>query len=119
ANASAVPRGSWRWCAVDYLREIWWSQDRRLMRDFSEEVNCEMLHDMCVLYRVARTIPGNGIEKYHPFVEMLNRYRGTVMTKENVPTIIEDELLNMGQVYGRNFLSAITKAFWMMKQHPV
>jgi hypothetical protein len=116
---SAIAQGSWRWCAEDYLKEIWWPQDRQLVRQFSGKVNCEMLHNLCVLYRVARTVPGYGIEKYHPFVEMLNRYRETVMTKKNVPEIIEQELSKMAQVYGRSFLSAITKAFWMMKQHPI
>jgi hypothetical protein len=116
---SAITQGSWRWCAEDYLREIWWPQDRKLLRDFSGEVNCEMLHNLCVLYRVARTIPGYGIEKYHPFAKMLNRHRYTVMTKENVPTTIEQGLVSMVQVYGRSFLSAISKALWMMKQHPV
>jgi hypothetical protein len=68
--------------------------DRKLVRDFSGEVNCEMPHNLCVLCGVACTIPGYGIDKYHIFVEMLNRHRGTVMTKENVPNIIEQELLN-------------------------
>jgi hypothetical protein len=116
---STIAKGSWRWCAEDYLKEIWWPQDRQLVREFSGKVNCEMLHNLCVLYRVARTVPGYGIEKYLPFVEMLNSYRETVMTKESVPEIIEQELSKMVQVYGRSFLSAITKAFWMMKQHPI
>jgi hypothetical protein len=92
------------------------------VRDFSGEVNCEILHNLCVLYRVARTIPGYGIDKYHIFVEMLNRHCGTVMTKENVPNIIKARILEYGggrKVHGRNFLSAITKALWMMQQHPV
>jgi hypothetical protein len=78
-----------------------------------------MLHNLCVLYRVARTIPGYGIAKYRPFVDMLNRHRGTAMTRENVPTIVEQELSNMKQAYGKKFLSAISKALWMMKQHPI
>ena len=41
------------------------------------------------------------------------------MTRQNTASIIEQELTNMKQAYGANFLSAITKAFWMMKQHPV
>jgi len=99
--------------------QLWWPQDRSLVREFSQDVNCEMLHNLCVLYRVARTIPGYGIAKYRPFVDMLNRHRGTAMTRENVPTIVDEELSNMKQAYGKNFLSAISKALWMMKQHPI
>jgi hypothetical protein len=119
ADASAIPRGTWRWCAEDYFTQLWWPQDRKLMLEFSENVTCEILHNLCVLYRVARTIPGYGIAKYRPFVDMLNRHRGTAMTRENAPSIIEEELSNMRRAYGKNFLSAITKALWMMKQHPI
>jgi hypothetical protein len=118
-DSGSGPQGSWRWCAEDYFTQLWWPQDRKLMREFSENVTCEMLHNLCVLYRVARTIPGYGIAKYRPFVDMLNRHRGTVMTRENVPNIVEQELSNMKQAYGKNFLSAISKAIWMMKQHPI
>jgi hypothetical protein len=119
ADPRRGPQGSWRWCAEDYFTQLWWPQDRELMREFSENVTCEMLHNLCVLYRVARTIPGYGIAKYRPFVDMLNRRRGTAMTRENVPSIIEEELSNMRRVYGKKFLSALTKALWMMKQHPI
>jgi hypothetical protein len=112
-------QGSWRWCAEDYLREIWWPQDKNLICSFSEFVTCEMLHNLCVLYRVARNIPGHGLSKYGRFVEILNGHRGTQMTKENAPSIIEQALSDLTQAYGRSFLSAISKAFWMIKQHPV
>jgi hypothetical protein len=57
-DSRSGPQGSWRWCAEDYFTQLWWPQDRKLMREFSENVTCEMLHNLCVLYRVARTIPG-------------------------------------------------------------
>ena len=103
---------------------MWFGQnelDKRLVRAFVQPVTCETLRDLCSPsnYGVARTIPGNGPEKYQRFADMLNRYRDVEMTRENVPTIIELEFQNMRQVYGRGFLSAISKAFWMMKQHPV
>lgn len=120
---SAGTQGSWQWCAEDYLKNIWWPQDRELMREFSGAVTCAMLHKLCVSYDVHRTIPGHiadlGLEKYQQFVDMLNGHRDTVMTRETVPDIIEQELVNMKKAYGSTFLSAITKAFWMMKQHPV
>lgn len=51
---------------------------------------------------------------------MLNRYRKTKVSRKNVPIIIENELRNMRKAYGgKTFLSALTKAFWMMKRHPV
>ena len=50
---------------------------------------------------------------------MLNRHRGAVVTRDNAADIVEQGLSDMQKVYGRGFLSAITKALWMMKQHPV
>lgn len=97
-------------------------QDRRLVANFSSNaVTCEMLRDLCspAKYGVARTVPGHGPQKYLKFADMLNRYRDTAMTRANVPDIIEQELANMRKAYGKGFLSAIAKAFWMMKQHPV
>jgi hypothetical protein len=120
-----VETGIWRKCAEIYLEKMWFGQneqDRWLVSAFSEgAVTCEMLRDLCspTKYGVARTVPGHGPEKYGRFAEMLSSYRSTVMTRENVPEIIEGEFANMQKAYGRGFLSAITKAFWMMKQHPV
>jgi hypothetical protein len=117
---------SWQQCAELYLEEIWCPQDRQLVRDLSSrKVTCEMLHDLCCQYGVARTIPGHieeiGLEgKYRPFVDMLNKYRTTVMTRASVPRVIDEEVVNMREKYkGRSLWSAISKAFWMMKQHPV
>src|ERR1019366_5264268 len=112
-------QGSWRWCAEDYFQEIWWPQDRRLVREFAGTVTCAMLHELCVLYRVARTIPGNGLAKYQPFVDILNRHRHTVLTRTNTAFVIESELMTLHRAYSKQPLSALTKAFWMMKQHPV
>lgn len=64
-------------------------------------------------------MPGKGVERYEQFAEMLNRHRNQEFTRQNVPDIIERELGNMRKKYKRSFLSAITKAFWMMKRHPV
>lgn len=117
---------SWRQSAEYYLKEVWYPHDRLLLPQFSAgEVSCEKLHDLCVSYSVARTIPGHieelGIErKYRPFADMLNTYRDTAMTRENAPDIIDREVANMRERYkGRNLWSAISKAFWMMKRHPV
>jgi hypothetical protein len=111
--------GSWRWAAENYLKITWLPSDRHFIRAFSGTITCEMLNALCVDYSVARTIPGHGILKYQVFVDMLNRHRNPDLTKENVATIIEKEVLAMQQAYGAGFLSAVTKAFWMMKQHPV
>jgi hypothetical protein len=115
----------WRDCAEIYLEKMWFGQgeqDKRLVAEFSNGVvTCEMLRDLCspAKYGVARTVPGHGPDKYKRFADMLNGYHNTVMTRENVPGIIEREFVNMRNTYGKGFLSAITKAFWMMKQHPV
>jgi hypothetical protein len=117
---------SWRQSAKYYLKHVWDSDDRHLLPKFSAcEVTCEMLHDLCFRYGVARTIPGHikdlGVEgKYKPFADMLTKYRDAEMTRENVPGIVDREIANMREPYrGRSLCSAISKAFWMMKGHPV
>lgn len=115
---------TWRECAEHYL-EQWWGQDRRFVEEFSDgEVTCETLRRFFYWYGVARTIPGNveklGAEKkYKSFADMLNNYRDSAITRENVPEIIDVEVVKMGTAYGRYPWSATSKAFWMMKQHPV
>ncbi len=125
-HTSVVPHTqTWKRCAEIYLEKMWFGQgelDSRLVTSFSNNVvTCEMLRDLCspTKYGVARTVPGHGPGKYKRFAEMLNSYRNTLMTRVNVPDIIEQEGANMRRAYGRGFLSAISKAFWMMKQHPV
>ena len=111
----------WQYCGEYYLKQ-WCELDRPLVLSFtSGPVTCEALRDLCspTKYQVARTVPGNGAEKYRSFAQMLNQYSTTAMTRENVPRIIELELSNMKRIYGKAFLSAITKAFWMLKKHPV
>jgi hypothetical protein len=77
---------SWRQSSKYYLKHVWDSDDRHLLPKFSaREVTCEMLHDLCFRYGVARTIPGHikdlGVGgKYRPFADMLNRYRDARMT---------------------------------------
>ncbi len=110
---------SFRSCAEHYLRQ-WCSYDRGFVRGFSSgPVTCELLSKMCYRYEVARTVPGHGPQKYGKFAEMLNRNRDSQMTRQNVAEIIEREFRSMQGAYGKRFLSAITKAFWMMKRHPV
>ena len=115
----------WRQCAEYYLNKLWYPYDRRFIRAFSTGVTCDVLHDLCVEYSVARTISGtiygaSGVEgKYRPFADMLNRYRDTTMTRQHVPQIMRRETDNMQSAYGKGFESAISKALWMMKQHPV
>jgi hypothetical protein len=122
---SATPR-DWRQCSEYYLKNVWLWADRQFIREFStSEVSCAALHDLCVKYGVARTVPGYiseaGIEgKYRAFADMLNKYRNIIMTQQNVPQIMKRETDNMWKAYGgRTFESAISKALWMMKLHPV
>ena len=126
-SSNIVGLSSWQDCAEFYLRELW-QQDQLLVQKFSTcEITCEMLRDLFSpkQYQVARSIPGRIDEigpkkKYGSFANMLNSYRNTSFTNENIPEIIERECLNLQREYGgKKLLSAISKAFWMMKQHPV
>jgi hypothetical protein len=113
---------AWRNYAQVYLVRMWFGQgglDRRLVTSFKGTVTCEMLHDLFVKYGVIRTVPGDGMDRLKTFADMLNNYREITMTKENVAGIVEREVVSMREVYGKGPLSAITKSFWMMKQHPV
>ena len=115
---------TWRQCAEDYLKELWCAVDRQFVKDFSGEITCENLHRLCCQYSVARTIPGRieelGLEKYKPFVELLNKHRGATVSHTNVSNIVEDEAAALRRAYKtKTPWSALTKALWMMKQHPV
>jgi hypothetical protein len=112
---------SFRSCAEYYL-EQWYELDRDLVTGFSHfPITCALLADLARpdKYKVARTISGYGVAKYQPFADMLNAHRATTMTRDNVPTVINAALATMAKYYNRQFLSAISKAFWMMKGHPV
>jgi hypothetical protein len=114
------PIEDWRRSAAEYLE--WWSDvDRQLVRDFSGGVTCALLADLCSpkKYKVARTVPGHGPEKYQALAEMLNSLRHAEMTRQTVPGIIEQACSDMQEEYGKSLPSAISKAVWMMKGHPV
>lgn len=103
---------------------MWFGQgelDKRLVESFKKTVTCEMLSDLSSpkKYGVARTVLGHGPKKYKILAEMLNSYRNTDMTRGNIPCIIEREVANMRKAYRKGPRSAITKSFWMMKQHPI
>ena len=79
---------------------------------------------------MARTFSGISINKYQPLADALNRHAGTVFTRtpaaqrtmlsrDNVPLIVEEELTALFRAYGEDPLSALTKGLWMKKQHPV
>jgi hypothetical protein len=42
-----------------------------------------------------------------------------VLTRDDVPLIVEGELTALFRAYGQDPLSALTEGLWMMKQHPV
>lgn len=114
--------GAWRIYAQVYPEKMWFGQrnlDKTLVSRFKNTVTCEVLKDLLTKYGVIRSFLGNDEKRLQPFADMLNGYRDTAMTRENVPGIVEKEVLNMGMVYGASLVSAITKSFWMMKQHPV
>lgn len=110
----------WRRCAIEYL-EFWCSIDRQLVRDFSTEITCTKLADLFSpkKYKVARTVRGHGPEKYVPFAQMLNALRDVAATRESVPAIVEQACCDASKLYGKLLPSAISKALWMMKGHPV
>src|SRR5208282_188851 len=110
----------WRRAATEYL-EWWCSTDRRLISEFSTEITCPKLADMFspAKYKVACTVPGYGPGKYASLARELNSLRQVVATEENVPTVIEALCFKMSNEYGKFIPSAISKALWMMKGHPV
>jgi hypothetical protein len=119
-NNSEVAVRTWRFCAEYYLRELWCPQDRQLVSSFSSQtVTCEMVDDLCRKYRVNRNFEGYGIERYQPFANILNAHRAMPMTRDNVAKIVNQSLVDMRKVYGKLLTSAVTKALWMMKQHPI
>ncbi len=125
---SKHPDVAWKPYAEIYLDKMWFGQDeqdKRFVKEFESTITFGMLDDLFKKYSVARTIPGDDPARYERFAEMLNRHRETEMTKENVPSIVEQEGNNLRQPFAkprlhtRRPISAITKSLWMMKQHPI
>lgn len=117
-------------CAERYLR-MWCDPvrpgrfkdtDETFVRQFQRGVTCEELGRFFVCYAVARTIPGKdheGYERYQPFRDMLEQHRNIEIVPEAMPGFIQTRVDEMAKQYGRRLLSAVTKAFWMLKQHPI
>ena len=96
--------------------------DRSFVEQFSRDFTCSELNRFCVCYAVHRTIPGisdTTYSKYQAFVDMLKRHRHTLVKREQVPHFIGERVDEMAHHYGKRFLSAVTKAFWMLRQHPI
>jgi hypothetical protein len=111
---------SWRDCADYYLRGLWFPQDRQLIAKFSGAIiTCEAVDELCRAYQVHRNFEGYGAQRYQTFADILNSLRLTSITRDNLMTIVGQGLIALGKAYGQNLISAMTKALWMMKQHPI
>jgi hypothetical protein len=120
------PVDAWKAYAEIYLDRMWFGQneqDKRFVKEFESTITVEKLDNMFGKYNLSRNFV-NGVCGYGParlqrFADMLNGYRDKEITKKEFPDIVENELENMREAYGFEPLSAITKSFWMMHQHPV
>jgi hypothetical protein len=110
---------SFKLCAMHYLT-MWWETDRRFIKNFSRHrIEPAALREMCIAYGVNRNVSGRGAKRYTQFATMLQRYQRIRIPPSKVPSVVEKELDNMREAYGESVLSAITKALWMLKGHPV
>ncbi len=85
----------------------------------SGTLTCEAVDEVCRKYRVNRNFEGYSIRKYQMFADILNAHRMTQLTKHNVSGVVTQMLTEMRVACGKLLTSAVTKAFWTMKQHPV
>ena len=115
-----------QWCdpdrQIDGKRPRYSETDNSFVEQFTRDFTCTELHRFCVCYAVHRTIPGKDPthKKYQPFVDMLKRHRQTPVTREDAVRFIGERVDELVQHYGKGRpLSAVTKAFWMVKQHPM
>jgi hypothetical protein len=116
----APPARSWRDCADYYLRGLWFPQDRQLIAKFSGAIiTCEVVDELCRTYQVHRNFEGYETQRYRTFADFLNTHRLTRITRDNLVSIVNQGVNALGEAYGKNLISAVTKALWMMKQHPV
>lgn len=117
-----VVTASFRASAEHYLHQ-WCGYDREFVDGFAHTpLTIDLVTKMCDRYSVARIVPGYAAEdpnKYKRFAKMLEKYRDARVTRESLPGVIQAALEEMKDAYGKNLLSAITKAFWMLKGHPV
>jgi hypothetical protein len=111
---------SWRDCADYYLSGLWFPQDRHIISAFSgRTITCEVVDELCRTYQVSRSFEGYGTGRYQAFADILNAQRATQVTRANVVAIVSQALFDLANAYGKTLISALTKALWMMKQHPV
>ena len=114
-----------QWCdperKIDGKRPRYSETDLSFVEQFRGNFTCGQLHRFCVCYAVARTVPGKDPThgKYQTFVDMLKSHRHTLVTRETMPRFVVDRVDEMATHYGKKFLSAVTKALWMVKQHPI
>ncbi len=120
------PRDAWKPYAEIYLDKMWFGQDeldKRFVKEFDSTITSGKLHNMFGKYGLIRNfvdgICGWGPERLQRFADMLNGYLNREIIKGEVPDIVEKELKNMCDAYRFEPLSAITKSFWMMHQHPI
>jgi len=111
---------SWRDCADYYLRGLWFPQDRQLIAKFSGAIiSCDAVDELCRTYQVHRNFEGCGAQRYQAFANFLNTLRLTRITRDNLVLIVNQGIIALGEAYGKNLISAVTKALWMIQQHPV
>jgi len=111
---------AWRLYAEIYADKMWFgqnNQDKTYVERFTKAVTHDLLHDLFCKYGLIRNFSGS--PDLGEFACMLNGYRDQAMAKEQVPGVVEQEVASMKKVYGFEPLSAVTKSFWMMKQHPI
>jgi hypothetical protein len=120
------PDVAWKVYAEIYLDKMWFGHselDKRFVKEFESIITFEKLANLFGKYSLSRNfvngVCGYGSARFQRFADMLNRYRDKEITKEEFPNIVEKELKNMCGAYNFEPLSAITKSFWMMKQHPI
>jgi len=111
---------AWRLYAEIYANKMWFgqnNQDKTFVERFTEAVTHDLLHDLFCKYGLIRNFSGS--PDLGEFACMLNGYRDQAIAKDRVPGVVEQEVAGMKKVYGFEPLSAVTKSFWMMKQHPI
>ncbi|MGH7002618.1 MAG: hypothetical protein ACREIP_01595 [Alphaproteobacteria bacterium] len=107
-----------RYCAAYYLWQ-WLTMDRAFVKIFQQEVTEKALLDLLSKYEVIRTVPGKGAGRLKEFTKALNSKSAQAIQADEAANLVHDLFCCLRGRYGRQFLSAITKAAWMRWRHPI
>ena len=109
-----------RYCAAYYLHQWFVDGDCVFWNEIGKRGTFEQdaLGKLFKKYRVIRNIQG-GTSNLSDFCSVLNKAREKNFSPATIPEIVDDAVKGVRKAYQKDLTSAVSKALWMMRRHPV